>query len=270
MTLASLPAAELPAPDLERRFGGLQRLYGEAGYARLRAARVAVVGLGGVGSWAVEALARSGVAELTLIDLDHVAESNINRQVQALGATLGQSKVQALQERIADIHPGCVIHAVEDFVDESNWPALLPGPVDAVIDACDQVRAKAALAAWAMASGTLLVVVGAAGGKHRAQAVELGDLSEVTHDPLLASLRQRLRKQHAAARQGSMGVRCVFSRETVKAPADACDIEASLNCHGYGSSVAVTATFGMVAASAVIDVLSHRARTRLEPAKTTL
>ncbi|HJV96882.1 MAG TPA: ThiF family adenylyltransferase, partial [Albitalea sp.] len=102
--------------DLERRFGGLRRLHGDAGYARLRAARVAVVGLGGVGSWAVEALARSGVAALTLIDLDHIAESNINRQVQALGATLGQAKAVALRERVQGIHPGCEVHAVEEFV----------------------------------------------------------------------------------------------------------------------------------------------------------
>ena len=111
--------------DLERRFGGLRRLYGAAGYARLRAARVAVVGLGGVGSWAVEALARSGVAELVLIDLDHVAESNINRQVQALGGTLGMSKAEALARRVADIHPGCVVHCVEEFADDTNWPGLL-------------------------------------------------------------------------------------------------------------------------------------------------
>ena len=269
LRLATAPAE--PEPDLERRFDGLRRLYGDAGYGRLRALRVAVVGLGGVGSWSVEALARSGVAELTLIDLDHVAESNINRQVQALGATLGQSKAEALRERIADIHPGCKVHAVEEFVDESNWPALLPQPVDAVIDACDQVRAKAAMAAWAAASGTLLVMVGAAGGKHRAQAVELGDLSEVTHDPLLASLRQRLRKQHGARREGKMGLRCVFSREAVVAPADNCDVDGSLNCHGYGSSVAVTATFGMVAASAVIDVWTKQTPRPLKGAeKTTL
>jgi len=257
--------------DLERRFGGLRRLYGDAAYARLRAARVAVVGLGGVGSWTVEALARSGVAELTLIDLDHVAESNINRQVQALGATLGQSKVLALHERVADIHPGCIVHAVEEFADESNWPALLVRPVDAVIDACDQVRAKLAIAAWSLTTHTPLVSVGAAGGKQRPQAVEVDDLAAVTHDPLLASLRQRLRKQHGAARQGRIGVRCVFSREAVQAPNDAaCDVDGSLNCHGYGSSVAVTATFGMVAASAAIaDLLSVR-QPLAEILKTTL
>jgi tRNA A37 threonylcarbamoyladenosine dehydratase len=244
--------------DLERRFGGLQRLYGDAAYARLRAARIAVVGLGGVGSWTVEALARSGVAELTLVDLDHVAESNINRQVQALGATLGQAKTEALRARIADIHPGCKVHAVEEFADDSNWPALLPAPIDALVDACDQARAKVAMAAWAMASGTRFVSVGAAGGKLRAQGVELADLADVTHDPLLASLRQRLRKQHGAPRQGRIGVACVFSREPVSPPADGCDLDGSLNCHGYGSSVAVTATFGLVAAGAIIEALAKR------------
>ena len=257
--------------DLERRFGGLRRLHGDAAYLRLRAARVAVVGLGGVGSWAVEALARSGVAELTLIDLDHVAESNINRQVQALGATLGQSKVMALQQRVADIHPGCVVHGVEEFADEQNWPSLLAQPVDAVIDACDQVRAKLAIAAWSLATGTPLVSVGAAGGKTQPQAVEVDDLAAVTHDPLLASLRQRLRKQHGAPRQGRIGVRCVFSREAVQAPADAaCDVDGSLNCHGYGSSVAVTATFGMVAASVVVEALLGAKRPVAEALKTTL
>ena len=257
---ALLPASL--APDLERRFGGLRRLYGEVGYARLRAARVAVVGLGGVGSWAVEALARSGVAELTLIDLDHIAESNINRQVQALGATLGQSKARALAERVADIHPDCVVHRVEDFVTADNWPALLPAPVDAVIDACDQVRAKQALAAWALREwGIAFVSVGAAGGKQLAQCVAIDDLAATTHDPLLASLRQRLRKLAVAPRTGAIGVRCVFSRESVQAPALACDaddegaIDGSLNCNGYGSSVTVTATFGLVAAGEVIQQL---------------
>ena len=249
--------------DLERRFGGLRRLYGDVGYARVRAARVAVVGLGGVGSWAVEALARSGVAELTLVDLDHVAESNINRQVQATSATLGMAKVQALAERVHQIHPGCVVHRVEAFVDGDNWPALLPYPVDALIDACDQVRAKAALAAWALQARVPFVSVGAAGGKRLAQAVVVADLATATYDPLLASLRQRMRKQHGAAREGAIGVRCVFSRETVAMPlaADGATnpaLEGGLNCHGYGSSVTVTATFGMVASGEIFALLLGR------------
>ena len=245
--------------DVERRFGGLRRLHGDAGYARVRAARVAVVGLGGVGSWAVEALARSGVAELTLIDLDHIAESNINRQVQALGATLGQSKAQALAERVADIHPGCSVHCVEEFASAENWSTLLVQPVDAVIDACDQVRAKQALAAWALRERVAFVCVGAAGGKQLAQAVEIDDLTATTHDPLLASLRQRLRQHEGAARKGAMGVRCVFSRENVRAPRGA-EVQgnggqSNLNCHGYGSSVTVTATFGFAAAGEAIQQL---------------
>jgi tRNA threonylcarbamoyladenosine dehydratase len=251
--------------DAERRFGGLRRLHGDAGYARIRAARIAVVGLGGVGSWAAEALARSGVAALVLVDLDHVAESNINRQVQALGTTLGLAKAEALRARVRDIHPGCAVTTIEEFASADNWPALLGGaPVDALIDACDQPRAKVALAVWSQASGVPLVVAGAAGGKRRPQAVELADLAEVTHDPLLASLRQRLRREHAAPRKGPIGVRCVFSRESVHRPdtasaGDDCAIDGSLNCHGYGSSVTVTATFGMVAAAEVLRLVEGTA-----------
>lgn len=246
------PAAGADEADLERRFGGLRRLHGDAGYARLRGLSLAVVGLGGVGSWAVEALARSGVARLVLVDLDHVAESNINRQVQALGATLGQAKALALRERIADIHPGCQVHAVEEFASADNWPGLLPVTVDGVIDACDQSHAKLALAQWARGAGVACVSVGAAGGKLAPQRVEVADLAEVTHDPLLASLRQRLRRE-GAPRQGRIGLACVFSREPVQRPGgDDCAIDGSLNCHGYGSSVTVTATFGLVAAGEVM------------------
>jgi tRNA A37 threonylcarbamoyladenosine dehydratase len=245
-----------PGPDAAddaRRFGGLQRLYGEAAYRRLRALTVAVVGVGGVGSWVAEALARSGVAGLVLIDLDQVAESNINRQVQALGATLGQAKVQALRARIADIHPGCRVDTVEDFVEPANWPALLPRPVDVLVDACDQVRAKAAIAAWARAVGVPAVCVGAAGGKRQPQRLEVGDLAEVTHDPLLASLRQRLRREHGVPRVGRIGLTCVYSREAVRRPEAGGDIDGSLNCAGYGSSVMVTAAFGMAAAAAAVE-----------------
>jgi len=261
--VAAVAAASVPRPagaddeaDLERRFGGLRRLYGDAAYLRIRAARIAVVGVGGVGSWTAEALARSGVAALTLIDLDQVAESNVNRQVQALGSTLGQAKVEALRQRIADIHPGCVVHAVEEFAEPGNWPALLPAPVDAVVDACDQGRAKAAIAAWALATGVPLVTVGAAGGKRSPERVEVADLAETTHDPVLAALRQRLRKLHGAAKSGPIGIACIFSRESIVLPPgerEGCDIDGSLNCHGYGSSVGVTATFGLVAATRALE-----------------
>ncbi len=248
--------------DLERRFGGLRRLYGVAAYGQLRASRVAVIGVGGVGSWAAEALARSGVAELTLIDLDHVGESNINRQIHALQTTLGQAKVQALRERIALIHPGCVVHAIEEFVDEDNAQALLSAqPLDGIVECCDQVRAKAAVAAWGRDHAVPVVAVGAAGGKVMPQQVQLADLGEVTHDPLLSSLRQRLRQRHGGPRKGAMGLTCVFSREQVRPPQDAvCEVggprqDNSLNCHGFGSSVTVTATFGMVAAAEIVNRL---------------
>lgn len=246
--------------DADRRFGGLRRLHGVAAYARLRAARVAIVGVGGVGSWTAEALARSGMAQLTLIDLDNIAESNINRQVHALETTVGMAKVVALQQRIALIHPECRVHAIEAFVDEANVAQLLDATqLDGVIDCCDNVRAKAAIAAWAIQHGKAVVTVGAAGGKTRPHLLEVGDLSDVTHDPLLASLRQRLRQRHAGARKGRMGVPCVFSREPVLPPQDACEVgqvgDGSLNCHGYGSSVTVTASFGMTAAAQLIEQL---------------
>ncbi len=246
--------------DLQRRFGGLERLYGVPGAAAIRAAHVAVVGVGGVGSWAAEALARSGVGEITLIDLDHVAESNINRQIHALTDTVGQAKVQAMRDRIGLIHPRCTVHGIEEFVEPDNWPELLPHGVDAVIDACDAVRAKEAMAAWAIRTRSVFISVGAAGGKRLAHAVDIDDLARTTHDPLLAQLRYRLRKFHGAAREGkTIGVPCVFSREAVAPPDPSCAVEGdgSLNCHGYGSVVSVTATFGQCAAGWVLDRLSR-------------
>jgi tRNA A37 threonylcarbamoyladenosine dehydratase len=245
--------------DLQRRFGGLERLYGVDGAAAIRGAHVAVVGIGGVGSWAAEALARSAVGEITLIDLDHVAESNINRQVHALDATLGQAKVTAMRERIAQINPGCVVHEVDEFVDADNWPRLLPPGVTAVIDACDQVKAKVAMAQWALDTRTTFVSCGAAGGKRLAHRVDVDDLAATTHDPLLAQVRYRLRKFHDAPKEGKkIGVPCVFSREAVAPPDASCAIEGdgSLNCHGYGSVVTVTATFGQCAAGWVLDQLA--------------
>jgi tRNA threonylcarbamoyladenosine dehydratase len=247
---------------IDRRFSGLDRLYGVQGAARIRAAHVAVIGIGGVGSWAVEALARSGVGRLTLIDLDNVSESNINRQIHALDDTVGMAKVEAMRQRIAHINPECQVTCIEAFVEADNWPTILGGVhVDAVIDACDQVKAKTAMAAWALIPSVCFISVGAAGGKRLAHQVDVDDLSNTSHDPLLAKLRYTLRREHGAARDGKkMGVTCVFSREAVAPPDASCAVagDGSLNCHGYGSVVSVTATFGQCAAGWVIDQISSR------------
>ena len=264
MTVSTLLQPESSTADMERRFGGLSRLYGLPGAQRIMAAHVVVVGIGGVGSWAAEALARSGVRQLTLIDLDHVAESNINRQIHAVEATIGQAKVIAMAQRIHSFNPACRVDGVEEFVEPENWPALLPPGVDAVIDACDQVRAKAAMAAWGRRSGALFITVGAAGGKRQAHLVDVADLAQVTHDPLLAQVRSRLRKDFGAPREGKrLDVASVYSREVVQAPDASClaQGDGSLNCHGYGSVVSVTATFGQCAAGWVINQIAARSGT---------
>lgn len=251
-------AEDSGAIDFQRRFGGLQRLYGVEPARRIVGGSVAVVGIGGVGSWAAEALARSGVSHLRLIDLDNVAESNINRQIQALTDTVGMAKVDAMRERIAQINPQCRVEVVEDFVTADNCAELLAG-VDALVDACDQVRAKAAMAAWARQASVFAVHVGAAGGKRLAHLVQTDDLAAVTHDPLLAQMRYRMRKEYGAPKDGKkMRIACVFSKEAVRGPDASCAIDGdgSLNCHGYGSSVAVTATFGMCAASLIFEKLA--------------
>ena len=245
--------------DLQRRFAGLERLYGMQGAARIRAAHVVVVGIGGVGSWTAEALARSGVAELTLVDLDHIAESNINRQIHALSTTVGQAKIEAMRDRIALINPESKVNCIDEFVEQENWLQLIPATADAVIDACDQVKAKTAMAAFARANKQCFITVGAAGGKRHAHKVDIDDLSATTHDPLLAQLRYRLRKQHGAPKEGKrIGVHCVFSREAVAPPDASCAIEGdgTLNCHGYGSVVSVTSAFGMCAAGWVLEQIS--------------
>jgi tRNA A37 threonylcarbamoyladenosine dehydratase len=245
--------------EYRRRFGGVGRIYGAAGLMRLEAARVAVLGVGGVGSWVVEGLARSAVGSLTLIDLDHVAESNLNRQIQALGATLGQSKVEALAIRIADINPRCRVTLVEEFVDADNVNSLLPeGAFDYVVDAMDDKRAKVAVAVHARSINLPLVMVGSAGGQRDATRVQLADLSRTEHDPLLARVRKQLRIDHGFSRnlKTRFGITAVFSGEPVTL-AEGSDGAGGLNCAGYGSSVAVTAVFGFVAAGAVLNALAR-------------
>lgn len=257
----------LDSADLQRRFGGLARLYGVQGAAAIRQAHVVVVGLGGVGSWTAEALARSGVGRLTLIDLDNVAESNINRQIHALDTTVGMAKVEAMRQRIGHINPECEVLCIEEFVEPSNWPDLLGSVhVDAVVDACDQMKAKTAMAAWALKHKQLFISIGAAGGKRHAHLVEVDDLAHASHDPLLAKLRYSLRREHGAARDGKkMSLACVFSREAVMQADSSCAVDGSvqgdgsLNCSGYGSVVSVTATFGLCAAGWLLAQISSRA-----------
>lgn len=269
MTVLAQPvAASGEHADLVRRFSGLDRLYSVTGGDAIRRSHVVVVGIGGVGSWAAEALARSGVGRLTLIDMDHIAESNINRQVHALTPTIGMSKVQAMRDRIHDINPACAVQCIDDFVAPDNWPALMPDDAHAVIDACDNVKAKVAMAAWSRAQRQILfIAVGAAGGKRLAHKIDVADLSETTHDPLMAQVRYQLRKAHGAPREGKkIGVTCVFSREAVAPPDPSCALlgDGSLNCHGYGSVVSVTATFGLCAAGWVLDKFSNEAAETLK------
>jgi tRNA A37 threonylcarbamoyladenosine dehydratase len=258
-------SAELAPPDLERRFGGVARLYGEATLARFGSARIGVVGLGGVGTWAAEALARSGVGNLTLIDLDHISESNTNRQIHALDPEFGKAKVQAMAQRIQAIHPGANVRALEEFVTQDNVVRLLYG-LDLVIDCIDQVNAKAALIAHARNIGIAIVTCGGAGGRKDPTRIRRDDLARARGDPLLAKLRHRLRRDYGFAGPGSgkhppcFGVDAVFSDEALGRPAPACEPAGApagspLACGGYGSAVTVTATMGFAAAARALQRL---------------
>ncbi len=268
-------AAQLASdePDYERRFGGVARLYGSAALARFASARVCVIGIGGVGSWTVEALARSGLGHLTLIDLDHVAESNINRQIHATGQTLGAAKVMVMRARIAEINPRCEVAVVEEFIEPGNLSELIgAGNFDFVIDAIDSVVAKVALIAYCREHAIRLLTIGSAGGQRDATRVRVCDLSQTEHEPLLARVRKRLRQEHGFPRniKQRFGIDAVFSEEPLSYPRDLvvagddCAIDqgtgqTGLNCAGLGSSVAVTAVFGFAAAGHVLNALAAAA-----------
>jgi len=253
--------------DPARRFSGVARLHGAAALRRFAAAHVAVVGIGGVGSWAAEALARSAVGRITLIDLDHIAESNTNRQIHALGDAYGQAKVRAMAARIGGINPACTVAAVEEFVDAANVGQVVPA-ADAVIDCIDQVDAKAALIAWCRLRSIAVVTCGAAGGRLDPTRIRADDLARAGGDPLLARTRDRLRRLHGFARGDGrgrsrrFGVVAVYSDEPVQPPrsADECAPATAatrgLACSGFGSSVTVTAPLGFVAAARVLALLA--------------
>ena len=257
--------------DMERRFGGIRRLYGERALEAFRKAHVGVIGIGGVGSWAVEALARSAIGQITLIDLDHVAESNINRQLHALDTTLGMAKVKVMAERIQHINPECKIHALEEHLAFDNLQTLLTNEHDYIIDCVDGFRIKAALIAHCKRNKIRVITVGGAGGQMDPTRIEVADLSRTEHDALFSKTRQLLRQEYNFSRNPKrrFDVPCVYSLEQPVFPTADGDISAAkpgnrelggLGCAGgLGSVTPVTATFGMVAAGHVLKKLATQA-----------
>ncbi|MFZ2301098.1 MAG: tRNA threonylcarbamoyladenosine dehydratase [Gallionella sp.] len=242
--------------DHERRFGGVERLYGEGTRVALHRGRVAVVGVGGVGSWAVEALARSGVGQITMIDFDHVAASNMNRQIHALDGTLGAAKVSVLEARIRNINPACKVVAVDEFLTEKNLADLISqGALDAVIDACDDTKVKAALIAHARFCEIPLIVCGGVGGKSNPLNLRQADLGLSAQDALLARVRDRLRREFGIRprKNGKFGVPCVYLEEPARRSGTC--TTGNLNCAGYGSAVTVTASMGFAAAAWCLERL---------------
>lgn len=253
---------------LSRRFGGVARLHGGQALETLARAHVCVVGVGGVGSWCVEGLARSGVGRLTLIDMDHVSESNINRQLPALESTLGAAKIEVMRARVADISPRCLVHSVDDFVTVDNLGELIPQD-SVLVDAIDQPRVKAAMIAQSRLRGQPVIVCGAAGARIDPLALRREDLALTRGDALLAAVRSRLRKAHGFSREPGrkFGVPVIHSIEVPRPPPEFCEplsaldnagagtsggAGAPLACGGYGSLVTVTAPMGFAAAAAAL------------------
>lgn len=248
---SEIQANSIEAAQEERRLGGVARLYGSAGMEAFEKAHVVVVGLGGVGSWAAEALARSAIGTLTLIDFDHIGLSNTNRQLHALEGEYGKSKVMAMTQRIAAINPQITIHQIDDFLTPENIDQLLPKDA-AVLDATDSLLSKVALAVWAKKHGAHLVMSGAAGGKMDPTKIRVEDLSKTTQDPLLSKIRAKLRKEYGFEKdpKKKMRVRTVYSEEPRNGVA-----QGGLACSGYGSAVTVTASFGFAAAAEILNLL---------------
>lgn len=251
--------------DFERRFGGVRRLYGEEAFQRFQQAHVCIVGVGGVGSWVAESMARSAIGRITLIDLDNIAESNTNRQVHALGAEYGKAKVTAMAERIRAINPGCEVIQIEDFVTAENLEDMLGRGYDFVVDAIDNARVKAAMINWCKRRKIKMITSGGAGGRMDPARIEMGDLARSVQDPLLSRVRMLLRREYGFPKdpKKKFGVECVFSSEPLKMPenGESCDVDdkpvTGINCAGFGAAMTVTASFGLWMSS---RVLVHLAR----------
>ncbi|QCF27344.1 tRNA cyclic N6-threonylcarbamoyladenosine(37) synthase TcdA [Hydrocarboniclastica marina] len=259
------------SPAYEARFAGLDRLYGAETTRRFRASHVAVVGMGGVGSWAVEALARSGIGELTLIDLDDVCLSNTNRQSHALDGQYGRQKVEAVADRVRAINPDCTVHPVSAFVTVNNVASLITDELDGVIDAIDSIKSKAGLLAHCKRLKCPVICAGGAGGQIDPTQICTADLSRTTQDPLLAKVRSLLRRDYGFSRNPKrrFGIECVYSTEQLIYPdgtGGVChqkpggDTPVRLDCaSGFGASVAVTASFGFTACARLLLRLANSA-----------
>ena len=250
---------DLPEDDeYERRFAGVEKIYGDEALRQYEHSHVMVIGIGGVGSWAVEALARTGIAELTLIDMDVVAASNINRQLPAMSSTLGREKIEVMAERCHSINPRIKINLVDDYLTPDNVKELLERKPDVVLDCIDDVKAKLALMLHCRFNKIPLIVSGGAGGKLDPLKIRVADLSKTEQDPMLAKLRSQLRAKGICKKtKEKFGITCVYSIDNPFSSADVCP-SAGLRCGGNGSAVVVTSSFAMIAVSEVLKKLTMK------------
>ena len=255
--------------EYEERFAGLRRLYGNKAYELLKQLHIGIVGVGGVGSWVVEAVARSGIGEITLIDYDEIAPSNVNRQIHAMTGTFGEKKIAIMSRRAREINPECQIHAIDDFINMENMQSLLERGYDCVIDAIDSIKFKAAMINHCRRNKIPIIATGGAGGLSDPTMIKVDDLSRTYNDPLAAKVRRQLRDEYGFSRNSkrTFGVECVFSSQQQVYPKEDGTVShekpgihgVSLDCRfGYGTSSTVTATFGFVAAARAINKIMKK------------
>lgn len=244
--------------EYERRFAGVAKIYGEESFNHYEQSHVMVIGIGGVGSWAVEALARTGLGELTLVDMDVIAASNINRQLPAMTTTLGHEKIEVMAERCRAINPRIKINLIDDYLTPDNIQDVLANTPDLILDCIDDVKAKFALMLHCRFNKIPLIVSGGAGGKLDPLKIRVADLSKTEQDPMLAKLRTQLRNKGICKKpKEKFGITCVYSIDNPFSSAEVCP-SAGLRCGGYGSAVVVTSSFAMVAVSEVLKKLDQK------------
>lgn len=259
---------DLPVNDeYDRRFAGVAKIYGESSFNHYENSHVMVIGVGGVGSWAVEALARTGIGELTIVDMDVVAASNINRQLPAMTSTLGQEKIAVMAERCRQINPRMTVNIIDDYLTPENVKEILNPTPDIILDCIDDVKAKLALMLHCRFNKIPLIVSGGAGGKLDPLKIRVADLSKTEQDPMLAKLRAQLRSKGICKKpKEKFGITCVYSIDNPFSNTEACSTSedtafnpsAGLRCGGYGSAVVVTSSFAMVAVAEVLKKLDTK------------